>query len=756
MLRGRVSSRGAGIPAAIVTIEVADVHGVDQRPRLAITDADGAWTLDVAPDKYIVTASADGFLPVVRDVDVAAGDHERVDIELVRGGTRVHGIVKDIGGGSIAGAHVSARSSDGYFGHGQISTISRADGTYALTLPSGSFHVEAAHDAYVSDTEAVDVADEPVALEFALIPAGTMLGEVIARDTGKPVPGAIVYASGRRDVSSHTVVADEQGAFAIDRLHGGLVDVTVRGGGYCAIDPVEVEVPMGHQIGGVRIVVDRAYVIRGRVVDKQHPDRAVAHARIMLQTGERLFAPPPMAQTGNDGTFDLESVSRGEYLLEAYGDGLESARQQVSVRDRDLDVTVPAITYPMIVVTGRVVPPARAKVALGSEDALADDHGEFKIEHVRRGKQTLFASTTDGRGGEVELDVGDRDVSGVEVHLAPLASISGRVVDTRGTAMEGFHVEAYSKAQIAIGRPRATSRADGSFRLLGVEPGAVRVLASSGNEISVANGLRSTKVDVAAGAQVTGVTIVVDPRDGVVRGKVVSADGSPVPDAWVTAGSRGDLEQHAFTAADGTFTLEHLRPHPYEIVAEDPRGARRGTATDVEPGATVTITVAPFATLTVHVNATAYRVGCVGPGMFERDVTSPTGEVTCDHCIPGKYSCTASNDAGVAAGEVIVANAPARLDLALEPWPTLSGTVVDAAGTPQAGIVVGVPQEPTPLAVPERVTDAHGRFELDRVVPGHGAVVLRDSHDRFMGVREFTLTGSHLDLGDIQLRPPRE
>ena len=144
---------------------------------------------------------------------------------------------------------------------------SGADGRYRLSLSPGDYHPFARHEAYTPESASLLVADSPATCDFVLVPGGTIRGQVIARDTGQPVPGADVEASGGwlMHKTSTTVTADENGMFVADEVGPGTIALVAASTGYASGGPTFVDHASGEQTDKVRLVVDRAFAIRGRV-----------------------------------------------------------------------------------------------------------------------------------------------------------------------------------------------------------------------------------------------------------------------------------------------------------------------------------------------------------------------------------------------------------------------------------------------------------------------------------------------------------
>ncbi|HSD90989.1 MAG TPA: carboxypeptidase regulatory-like domain-containing protein, partial [Kofleriaceae bacterium] len=205
-LAGKVTraADGAPVPNAVVSLAPAELMAMfikSEMPTLvATTDANGLWKVPrVMPGAYVVAAMASGYLPGDGGkVTVAAGEQrDGVNMTLTAGGTIVHGTVADVGGGPIADARITAMKGDempDLSGHADLVTTTKADGTYEMTLPDGSFSLSATHDDYTQSHKRIELAGKPITVDFSLIPGAVLRGQVVTRDGGKPVPGALVRA----------------------------------------------------------------------------------------------------------------------------------------------------------------------------------------------------------------------------------------------------------------------------------------------------------------------------------------------------------------------------------------------------------------------------------------------------------------------------------------------------------------------------------------------------------------------------------
>ena len=815
---------GAPIAGAVVALARGDAglkfEERDTTNLVSVTDAAGAWTAPkVPPGQYVVTATAKGYLPGAHDkIAVVSGEaRSGIDVALAPGGTLVHGTVSDVGGGPIAGARVAAvRASLDSIASGPTPYLALTgnDGRYELTLPDGPFALSAGHDDYAHQSRQIELAGKPLTEDFALVPGAVIRGQVVARDTGKPVAGAAVVAHSGRGFAGglSEATCDGDGKFVLHSLRSGAISIEAAARGYASAQPTTVEVGIGEQVDGVRVVVAHALSISGRVVDKA-TKKGIAGVHIgawSMGTQQQATAPDP---TDDDGAFEIVGVKPASYMLFAIAeDKMPELGKTVEVSDKDVTgVVVEMATGATL--SGRVDPPQVASLGLSLVGEIglgnlmdvmktafvhteSDASGQFVLRHVPAGKFTLAAVTREGPAGKLPVTVSDSDQQGLVVTLETRASIAGRVVDTRGAPVAGLRVRARPtershaiSAAMSTERSGTTSGGDGSFKLVGLEAGTYSVEAGDLEDMverttSKDKDTSAATITLAAGDAKTGVTVTVAARDGVIRGQVIGTDGQATADAWVTArrdtGSLGAVmvgggydftpsSEPVLTGADGKFTIDHLRDGTYTVVADGPRGASRAEKHDVKPGTTVTLTLASLGTLSGHVTQAAaavpsYDLSCRGPaGGIDRHIDAQDGGYTLEHLAPGSYTCEAQADAGTAKGEVDVPAGAATLDLQLAPWASLTGTVVSVLdGSPVPGVLAIADMSGRDVAAllsgGGPVTDASGRFTIDHVSAGSGSVLLipKQSFGQQLAHTPYTVAaGQHLDLGTIKVTPPR-
>ena len=243
--------------------------------------------------------------------------------------------------------------------------------------------------------------------------------------------------------------------------------------------------------------------------------------------------------------------------------------------------------------------------------ATTDANGEFHIDRADPGDYSLTAThagfgdghySPDGaassREGKIHLAESD-SVTGIVFRLVPQGAVSGRVLDEDGDPVPGAMVGALSsgrgpgKKMLPVDTTTANDR--GEYRLGKVPPGKYYVSASqvhmdilgTSTPPAPADGSPetnyattyfpgetdaavATKIDVAAGADLTGFTIRLHKTRVVrVKGQALAADGTPLKGGQVMLTSLSNVGSMQMSAIhpDGTFEIANLQPGSYMLMS---------------------------------------------------------------------------------------------------------------------------------------------------------------------------------------------
>lgn len=310
--------------------------------------------------------------------------------------------------------------------------------------------------------------------------------------------------------------------------------------------------------------------------------RPVAGAKVTAYQGAFAFGSQHVAgPTGSDGAFAFTRLRPGTYELRTASAAYLPASQQVIVAAEQTLADVVLTVQPGQAISGQVVddrgvPIAGAKVGkkrkelrggveierFTQDEAVATDaYGYFTLLGLEGAAATVRASAK-GHAPAVqpEVKVGSSDLL---LRLQRHAVVEGVLVAADGSPLAGSRVsvdalQAHEAVEGAedhrelllpfAGRVQATTAADGSFRLEGVPSGKVVVVAEGKGHRPVRQG----DLELAPAQHLRGLRLVAD-RGGVVRVRVVDAEGQPV------AGAKVAVAKPGAAASDGAMLVHASR-----------------------------------------------------------------------------------------------------------------------------------------------------------------------------------------------------
>lgn len=757
-----------------------ELSAADRRePRCTTSEADGGYRLEgLFPVPHSVQASAPTFIPQAYEqrelrwnrgnVVLRAGQETRdIDIVLLPGGVEIKGFVRDLSGGELEGAFVSA---------GYAHTRSGPEGAFSLWVQPGDAGVGAHAEGYADGYDG-GVAPGHV-FELYLTPEAVLVGRVIRAEDGAPLADAYVSASsGSGGSSGGPAITDASGNFRIDGLPPGAYKATATHDAAYGVAAELVVLGLGETSAPVEIRAHPAYSVDGVVV--------VAGGDVCDNGNVLLEDPPQQNRSGSlgpDGAVHVRGVLPGTYKVKVYCDGFVSQAEYPALEV--VDASVAGLRWEVLPgqsIRGQVTragkPIARVQVAAqGVADPAApraqttyawssevDEAGRFELKGLLAGRYRISAWHPDGGGldkpVEVELREG-QDLEGLAIDMPAVGEVRGRVRDAEGRPVGGAQVSLVGSPKRAHGN----SADDGSFHLPSVMPGEYRATAMKNWTPMRAPGtgdddLQGTTVVVAAG-EVTTLDLVVEAPSGTISGRVVDADGGPLADAFVeatreaesaaaVAGSAlrstrwgGSFEDRpTLTDPDGRFTLQKLPPGKYTLLAHR-RGGGEGSVEHVEVGGSVEIKIAEAGSLSGQVRIVGggapqqftVRVADKRTGYQMRDTFFRTGGAFSIPEVPrGDFEVVVESEEGSGEARVSLGEGEkGQVEVALHPLVTVRGRVVDLeSGAPVPGMIVSISARGGANrfgwgdANSKEVTDAEGRYELSDVSSGPVNVLIR-------------------------------
>jgi len=304
---------------------------------------------------------------------------------------------------------------------------------------------------------------------------------------------------------------------------------------------------------------------------------------------------------------------------------------------------------------------------------VSDTEGRFTLEPLEPGWYTVRAGYA-VESAPVRLAPGQ--ALGLRLAIEHGAQVAGRVTARNGSPLP--------RAKVSVGAAFTTTDAAGLYRLTGVPPGSISVMASDSE-----HGTLYSQAEITAGENRLDLVL---PDPAVIRGRALRPDGGPAAGATVAVRS-----VHTATAADGSFRLripsgnggETLTVHaaglaPLEVAIHDQPGPLDLPVIHlVRPGSIAGHIAGLQAPAGTRITAESF--------LFTRQplqveaVADAAGRFRLPALAPGTWVLTAAQEGRSKVANVAVApGAESALDIAFPPTHRVSGRVVDADGRPAA------------------------------------------------------------------------
>ncbi|HEY64121.1 MAG TPA: carboxypeptidase regulatory-like domain-containing protein [Caldilineae bacterium] len=190
-----------------------------------------------------------------------------------------------------------------------------------------------------------------------LVPEGTAVvtGHVVRDDNDRPLPGfPVILRPIEEATRPRETTSDDEGRYTFDQVAAGTYELEAGHGDAS----LRLDVPDGETVvADLRVPVGNFSVLRGRMVDTRGTPVGSAPVRLLTLLGEEVAA----TSTDREGYYQLDGLPAGRFRLEA-AEGDQRVRIDGIVLNgfetKTLDITVPApVGYMYAVVTKRLLPP---------------------------------------------------------------------------------------------------------------------------------------------------------------------------------------------------------------------------------------------------------------------------------------------------------------------------------------------------------------------------------------------------------------
>lgn len=556
------------------------------------------------------------------------------------------------------------------------------DGSGAFRLEKlhpGTWHVTAEAPGFQdSDEQRVVVDDGEATVELVCVRAGKLTGLVLAPD-GKPLAGAQVLVRKNegddRWRGSANCATDSDGAFDCAKVASGKLVAWASHPAHAPSAAQEFELAPGDSLAGLTFHLRVGGRVEVEVLSPEGTEKSGQSVNLSADDAESFDPGGGYATTDEQGRAVLERVAPGTYTVHVWRDGRTSGNEDSAtvtvVEGGTVNVVLGRASTLAVRVTGRVTAGGRPvdDAEIGFSRSVDDDwqnvtattdaDGRYELALESGGTWTANCSADGTRSyGEVELPA-----SGAFVHdfTFGAAELSGTVLTPAGKPAGRVDVSLIRLGADGKREHAGWVSADGRGRFEFQHVDAGRYLLETSNEEDAGPGVargRRAPFDVAPGAQLTGLDVVLTPSAKlIVRVKGVPADTT----CWVGVNDAegGHLGAESIEGAQPQATFEPLPAGRVRAWAQ--ADGLRAAPVEVELAAggerTIEIELTPVATVLVRLvdrngGAVDGHVSIVRDG--GSSFASP-GDARAEHgfedLLAGSYRATATNSAG-AKGEV--------------------------------------------------------------------------------------------------------
>jgi hypothetical protein len=306
---------GAQVSATSVGAGAQDAAGVTLN---AFTDDEGEYKLGPLTGTVALHATAYGHGDARRKVELppvrgTAPAERREDLVLVVADAVITGILEDVTGAPVGGAHIDVVGGAGDGRHAVVA----ADGTFSIDLlPAGPLRLHIEHSAYPpydADAVAGSVNQPRVRLRVPL--GGGVEGALLDAASGAPIASVTLTAAGPGN-SLAEASTDKAGRWKLGPLRPGRWKINLKLPGYLAqvreIDVPVARVPGGTSVHDVRIDLPRGSLLGGTVRDARGQRVAAAHVVATPATGA---GPTCEGSTDGQGEFRIHDCPTGDLAV---------------------------------------------------------------------------------------------------------------------------------------------------------------------------------------------------------------------------------------------------------------------------------------------------------------------------------------------------------------------------------------------------------------------------------------------------------
>jgi protocatechuate 3,4-dioxygenase beta subunit len=551
------------------------------------TGADGSFSIQVPPSAdYELLGTSEEHLPksvVVSKADIT----KQIQIVLLPGGHQLRGRVEDPYGGPVSECMITVKTDT----DGSVLALLRSDtdGFFAARVPEPD--IVAISESEGFSTAIKRISAPATSIRMIMTPGVVVSGQVLARDTGKPIKGTRVFAGFGGIERIDLGLTDADGKFVSSSLAPGTYELEAEGPSW-RTPRVDVDVDVGETV--VTLLADPAGILTAQL----RPEIG------SCDDGEvHLSGPVNVLRNAKTGLLTIGALAPGSYRAQINCPGHIPLRDEFEIGrtpiSRDWRPLAGAVLKGRVVtVSGYPVAGVTIIVALATQPyveattCVSDERGLFACGPLEKGEYTCFAaSDTTPLGDRVPFSVDSAKLALVELRLGATGTIRVAIRSDKGARIDDVTVYATGSDG---SRYAAERRGPGDSIFARLPSGTYDV------GLAAAKQTDWKRVDLRADGATANVELTVTGSQEM-HGVVVDEEGEPVSGAWVDAkptGSSIDVSGasvRGISSTDGTFELTGVGPGPRTVTAWSTWG--EASVTTEDPAKKIKLTMTRLASI---------------------------------------------------------------------------------------------------------------------------------------------------------------
>jgi hypothetical protein len=457
------------------------------------------------------------------------------------------------------------------------------------------------------------------AIEGRVIQADSPDSRVLA------IPDARVELSGRG--APRIVRTDREGRFRIADIDAGEYRVKVNADGFAAAEYGQPAINLpgtpftirtGEAIPPMDFKLIRTATISGRVYD--YDSEPLGGAIVQLFKAGPRPTPAGFVRTNDRGEYRFYWLTPDEYYVSVnytsarlgpvfvppnpnmlpapngypqmyYRNSADVARAEklaLKAGEERAAVDIHLVRAGMVNISGTITDKrtgrgVQAQVQLlgnAPAQALTDAAGRYELRNIPSGSYRMAAlAITQDLVSERRVEVGDLNLTGIDIVMDPGAPVRGKIVTDDGSAIPNVDRIAILLSSTENPGGQARVRPTGEFEVPNVVNGSYTAMALSLPEDFYVKSASLGRADAMnrpapfSSDIPDSLEIVLSSASGRIRGSVVAASGAPFPGAQVVLvpeenlRDRANLFKTATADQTGTFTLRSIPPGNYFLFA---------------------------------------------------------------------------------------------------------------------------------------------------------------------------------------------